>query len=275
MQALWGDLLRCQVDLTFSLELPFYYTSPAWLGTPSVVDLGTGNGYYLARLRNLFPEKHFTGVDVDFAASKGRDGARHDCNGIEFVEKDLFSLCGAYRFVLSRLVAQHLPSVPDFVRHVASLLEPGGTFLSVEPADGLRTFFPACPAIQGLYRNFIAARREQGFDREAGLTIASIAEECGLEVLRTSAVPIPSTLPGHRQRFVQFHRLIFDIFEKEYGVSAERGALVDELEAWERNPNSYTQLGIQVGLFRKRNTGPKRGRRGIRDESRETGAGER
>ena len=62
---LWRDLMIRQVDLLFPAELSFYMNEIRWLESRSVLDIGTGNAYYLSNLANYFPEKSYTGIDID------------------------------------------------------------------------------------------------------------------------------------------------------------------------------------------------------------------
>ena len=64
----WDELLRFQANITLPVELPCYYVEKGWLEARSVVDLGTGNGYYLKRLQEHFPAKKYLGLDVDAEA---------------------------------------------------------------------------------------------------------------------------------------------------------------------------------------------------------------
>jgi SAM-dependent methyltransferase len=248
--SLWDSLLTCQVALTMPLELPHYYTCPAWLAAPEVLDLGSGNGGYLIELARRFPEKRYRSVDsdgrwVDVRERRGREAGA----AIENTTADLFSIRGSTSAVVARLVAQHLPSPEAFIVHVAGLLSQGGIFISVEPHDALRMFWPEMPGITGLYQVFREERIRAGFDRDVSLRMLAAADTAGLSVLRHAEIAVPSTLPGHRDLFVKFHRLIFSIFEAEYAIRLDRARLETELDNWARHPHSYAQLGIHLVIF--------------------------
>ena len=91
---LWLDLLDCQTRLTFPLELPYYYGCPEWKAAPVVLDLGTGPGYYLRGLAELFRDKTFVGIDMEESyLDVARDRAPAH---IQFVRSDLFEFQGQY-----------------------------------------------------------------------------------------------------------------------------------------------------------------------------------
>ena len=203
---LWDQLLTCQVRLTTPFELPYLYMCKQWCSTEFTLDLGTGNGAHLAELVRCFPTKRFVGIDVNPALLEY--ARRRLPPSVSLQVGDLFKFRGTYPSIVCRLVAQHLSSVPDFVQTVWNLLQPGGIFISIEPDDATRIFYPDCPTIRRLYEDFIAARTKEGFDRDAGRHMVAIAEGVGLAVIGQAAIHIPSTIPGYRSLFAEFHELI-------------------------------------------------------------------
>jgi SAM-dependent methyltransferase len=247
--ALWLDLLRCQAELTLPLELPYYHSCADWSAASAVLDLGTGPGYYLRRLAELFPEKSYLGIDIeeDYIEA-ARDGAPDQAR---FMVSDLFKFVGQYPVVMARLVAQHLPSLDAFLNKVSDLLTPGGCFLSVEPEDSLRLYYPPLPKISGMFRDFKQVQRDKGHDRDAGGIIAGLAPSCGMRLERLVEVIVPSSLPNYKGLFVCFHKLIFDLFSGPFGMSLERAALEEEITSWAEDPRSYAQLGVYFAIYRK------------------------
>jgi len=65
LQRIWDELQRLQTDFCFDQELSAYYMCDYWLNDArSILDAGTGNGYFLNRIRELFPRKQYTGIDI-------------------------------------------------------------------------------------------------------------------------------------------------------------------------------------------------------------------
>lgn len=248
----WDELLRLQADLTLPVELPCYYAEKQWLEARSVLDLGTGNGYYLNRLRERFPAKRYLGIDIDpnliELASRRYSG---DSEDISFRVADIFDFDGQSPSVVCRLVAQHLPCLDDFADCVASHLEPGGVMFSVEPDDKQRSFWPRMPETERLFLAFSEYQSDAGLDRDAGGKLVGVFERHGMETLRHETLLVPSTLPGYRDLLAKFHELIFDLFDRKFGIVADYEALRKELADWRANDASYTQFGMYVSAFRK------------------------
>jgi SAM-dependent methyltransferase len=252
MKEIWRDLLDCQTELTLPLELPVYYRNSRWLSVHSVLDLGTGTGDYLKQLSLRFPTKQYIGVDKE---SEYIDFANRELNDVNtsllFRCSDLFAIVGRFQCVIARLVAQHLPSLDDFLRHVAHLLEPGGIFLSIEPNDACRLFYPPADAIMDLYRRFEADRSAKGFFRDAGFRIRNISQDYGLVLESETDVIVPSTVPNNRELFVRFHKLIFKLFAEEFSLQSDSDLLQQELQTWTDNRASFAQVGIHFACYKK------------------------
>ena len=248
-EALWLDLLECQTELTLPLELPHFYGSEAWMAAPAVLDLGAGPGYHLNALARVFPKTAYVGVDEEPSyLTVARRGA---LPSTRFVHMDLFEAAGSYPCVLSRLVAQHLPSLPAFLDKVHGLLEPGGCFISIEPNDHLRTFYPALPAVQAVFAAYTNSRRDAGYDRHAGLTMGDLAPAHGLRVESAADVVVPSCLPGHKRLFARFHEVVLRLFNEVFGVAFPADDVARELREWAADPHAYAQLGIRLAVYRR------------------------
>src|SRR5215468_1538514 len=61
---IWDQIQRLQTDFALAQELSCYYTTPQWHAANTVLDLGTGNGYYLQKIAGYFPDKVYRGVDL-------------------------------------------------------------------------------------------------------------------------------------------------------------------------------------------------------------------
>ncbi len=53
---IWDRLQRLQTNFCINQELPAYYTCPQWEKARTVLDVGTGNGYYLRKIAARFPK---------------------------------------------------------------------------------------------------------------------------------------------------------------------------------------------------------------------------
>ena len=52
------------MDFAYRQELALFNQSSAWLKANDVLDAGCGNGYYMKKLIDHFPDKKMYGVDI-------------------------------------------------------------------------------------------------------------------------------------------------------------------------------------------------------------------
>lgn len=126
----WNRLLENQVDVVLADELTLFQSTPEWLAARSVIDAGCGNGYFMSKIAEYFPEKDYLGIDLSpelIAVASQRHPRR------TFVAGDFFTApLGRADVVLMRLVVQHLSDFAAVLRRSGELLAPGGTLVIVE-----------------------------------------------------------------------------------------------------------------------------------------------
>src|SRR5689334_22309349 len=123
---IWNEMQVLQTDFGLPHELAAFYASPPWHAARRVLDLGSGNGYYLRQLAARFPGKTYRGYDVarELVTNADEHNATRD---VSFVHASLFDAKEQCDFVLLRLVLQHLDDVAAALRHVAALVPTGGS----------------------------------------------------------------------------------------------------------------------------------------------------
>lgn len=102
----------------------------------AILDVGTGNGYFLCRLAERYPDKQFTGIEVSeqLIAMAKRNAKERGLGNIIFIK----SLCpapeikGSYDFALARLALYCSPKREEIMSWVHGLLNSGGRMAIVE-----------------------------------------------------------------------------------------------------------------------------------------------
>lgn len=252
----WDRLMRLQTDLAQPVELPFFFGSGAWREAERVLDLGTGNAYYLRGLARYFPGKRYVGIDADPAHVEvarheyagGRDGGA----AMEFMVGDALHVQGEYDVALARLLVQHLPSIEDFLGSMRRAIRPGGTLVVIESADEERRFVPPLPSMERFFEVLRANRRADGCDRDAGRMVADRARDAGFEPEENALVLVPSTIPGHKELFGETYRTVLAVVGAAFRLPFEYEALAEDLARWQADPPAYTQLGVHLASYRRR-----------------------
>lgn len=257
VRKLWTQLMRYQTDFSMPFELSFYYGCADWINARKVIDLGTGNGYYLSKLIECFPSKEFTGIDIDasyidLARDKFYNCPEYQNCKIDLAVKDVYEVDEKYDFVLARLLVQHLKSIDDFLNHIYSILQPGGVLLVVESNDEVRQFSPELPYVKNFFHTLRNARKKAGCDRDAGTIICSKAQESGFQPVKETQLLIPSTIPSYKTLLFNSYNTAFEVVENDFEMDFDYKTLKTELRDWLNIPNSYTQIGVNIACYKRR-----------------------
>lgn len=251
---LWRELMTLQTDLLFPAELPFYVRSPHWKRARNVVDLGTGNGYYLGRLADVFPRKNYTGIDIveshlDEARkceSTRRNSHRADIN---FIHSDLYSLSGNYDAVIARLCIQHLNSLYEFAEQVKEIVDEGGSLFVIESCDEDRTFIPEVPLLSAFFEELRANRRQAVQDRDAGRIMLDAAKDFGFFGAESMIVTTSSEAPSAKETFLKTYLTASELVKADFGMAFDYQSLRQELRNWAATLGSYTHLSVRVTRY--------------------------
>ena len=243
---IWDLLQRYQSDFCIAQELPHFYTFERWLEARNVIDVGTGNGYYLNRIVDLFPEKTYVGLDHS-AELLRIASERIQSDQITFLHKNLWKLSGAYDFAILRLVLQHVPDVTGVLRCIAKVVRPGGAALLIDAHDPLRFFSPPVPAFMELFGAFRSQEQRVGPDKSvtSGLK-ALVGSHPDWRIEIATTLTIPSSIPGNMELFQKTYGLLVDMVELVGEIHFDFDRVREEWKWWCGLEQAYAQVGLDV-----------------------------
>lgn len=251
----WDRLMRLQVDFILPLELVYFFGSEDWSAARRVLDLGTGNGYYLSRLSDYFSSKHYTGLDInpEYISIASRElGKSLDA---KFGVRSAFDLDpqqdGTFDFVIARALVQHLDDTDRFLDRSRGVLNPGGSLLIIDADDPARKFVPDLPLISNLFDEIRAVNRTRGHTREVAGLMNRNAEDHGFRKTYEQRIIIPTTIRGHKELCYNIYISILNVIKEDYGIDLDYNLLREELQSWFEIPNSYAQTGVLMMCFRR------------------------
>ncbi len=243
---IWDRLQRLQTDFCISQELPAYYTCPQWEKARTVLDVGTGNGYYLRKITGRFPEKVYCGIDIskefiDIARKDGREDA------IQFLHGDLFDATGRYDFVIMRLLLQHLPDITKALGKVAEIINANGSALIIDAHDPVRFYRPDVPEFRRFFEAYAEIEAQQGRDRAVASRLGELIKACpGWKLGRTIQLLIPSTIPGNMDLFRETYALVIDLAENQGKFQYDFANVKEAWHRWCELDGAYTQVGLSI-----------------------------
>jgi len=245
LSEIWDAIQRHQVDFAFDDELQVYDRSD-WWAARSVLDLGTGNGYYLRRLAGLFPDKQYLGLDSsrELIAIAERSAAPP---GVRWQCADLASADGKFDFVIMRLLLQHQEEVEGVLRKVAELARPGGTALVIDARDEARVFRPELPAFRALFRAYTESQARKGRLRTVGARVLEeVRRDPRWRVGERESVTISSARPGNLAEFRTVYALFIDLVERAGGVDCDFDRVRAEWRWWCGLDDAHAEAGLDV-----------------------------
>jgi ubiquinone/menaquinone biosynthesis C-methylase UbiE len=153
----------------------------------TVADVGCGPGAITLLLgQHVQPGGSVVGIDTDPSALAVARQLAVDSGHVHFGEGDAADTGltpGTFDVVMLRHVLGHNGGrEPQIVRHLRSLLRPGGTLYLVD-ADltGVRVN-PPDPAVRDIWQRYSEFQASRGNDVSAGLRLADLLRGAGLEV---------------------------------------------------------------------------------------------
>jgi len=246
---IWDEIQSVQTDFCFPQELSAYYMSDHWIQTTrTVLDVGTGNGYFLSKLLEMFPNKDFTGIDI---SSELMELARLRLEGraVDLRNEDYFGHHGVYDFIIMRLFWQHLPEdrIGEALRKLEELTGPGASVLISDAYDDVRRFMPDMPAFRAMINAYTRQQAAIGRNRNIVDVLIDWAESedswCVGEDIR---LILPSSIHGYRNLFGRIYELWVELFECVGELEMDFTPAKDELGRWSRDEYAFTQAGLRV-----------------------------
>ena len=151
---LWDQLLSAQVSVFYEAELQYLSSLHEWRDAMSIADIGCGNGDYIAKLKDSFPNKKYRGVDCS-AELVAIAKEKHTDDALSFCCCDITQRVPLRKFdsAVLRFVVQHLEKPDIFFEALRQRLNPNGFALVIEPK------FEACTADPDLveFRKLVTA----------------------------------------------------------------------------------------------------------------------
>jgi SAM-dependent methyltransferase len=243
---IWDQIQRLQTDFAFAQELSCYYRTPQWHAAKRVLDLGTGNGYYLRKIAGYFPDKVYRGVDIsaELIAIAQKEPKSEN---VSFSHSNLFDVREEADFVLMRLLLQHLSDVQAVLDHVAALVPSGGSALIIDAHDPFRFFHPELPEFTRFFAAYAEHERSTGRDRRVAKRVEqAIASSRVWKLGDTFQLLIPSTIPGNLDLFTRTYTLLVDLVDQTGELRYDFSTVKKAWRRWSERPDAYAQVGLNL-----------------------------
>jgi trans-aconitate 2-methyltransferase len=184
----WDETLEAQIQFSGTVELPYLLSKIRQRKPARIIDIGTGNGAFLLRIAQEFPEIHFVGIDHNQGLLElfKKKLAKAGLQNVEIQESyfDTQGLAQAEEFIFERYTLGHVSDPAGFCRGVFRSLRPGGVFYSFGGA-----FSVSKNLASGLWKEVIEKYFEVfskwGTQPDIGLSLPEHLRAAGFEGLDT------------------------------------------------------------------------------------------
>ena len=248
---IWIELHRIQTDFCFGSELGCYYRFPNWHSAETVADIGTGSGYYLYRLHSVFPDKQYTGIDINNTFIE-HARTNYGTSSIDFQSSDLFSYAGEFDFLIIRLVFQHLSSPTNALDKIVDLLKPGGSAFVIDALDQYRFYYPEPTEYIRFFKAYTQHQLSHGMDRDiCGKIPALITQHPKLKIESSTELTIPSTISNNLSLFEQTYYLVILMLEADGKMQYDYDSVKKAWRKWCHLNRRYMQVGLRYIILRR------------------------
>ncbi len=242
---LFDRMLTITADLFFELEKELFFNS---LGGSSrkVLDIGCGNGDYLSRMCDCFPDMEFTGVEIDedicrIARTRQRGNMTFHHSSYDGIpDSSLFDL------VIARLVIRHIRDRRHLIRWLYEHTHNESTILIIDFDDdaGLAGS-SSLPLFTSLFKQSRQMLRNHGFLNVTDALMLEF-EHSGFRRPVIKRYKVTSDNPAVKQKMYAYMRLVTE-YVLGSPIPAERA---EELLAWSTDPGSRFDVhmfGMEIG----------------------------
>jgi len=252
--AIWDELLSLQAELFIPSELAFFLEAPELRNARSILDVGCGNGDYVANLSGYLPQTRFTGIDVsaELVAAAAR---RHSGPELSFAHRDFFDYAPAgdrHDAILLRFVVQHLSDFGAVLDHAGRCLAPGGSIVVIEVDRNAALAQPAIPRFDAMIAAYVGEAARRGRMRAQLDQIATIAATApGWSVVREAPIRVPFLGPFEGTKVARLYQGWIDICERTGGFEHPFDDVRSEVSSWARQPGAFSRLAGRAVQIRR------------------------
>jgi trans-aconitate methyltransferase len=187
----WNDLLCSQVSLFVDAELAYLETSYEWSRSHSIADIGCGNGDYLHKVSERFPNKLYMGADLSeplIALAQ----TRHADSGIVFRIANIEARDIGLKFdaIFLRFVVQHLSDPGSFFGALRNCCSDHTVVYVIEPKLSASSVSPELPLLRQLLTSYDTECEKSGRSRALIGDVHRFSEQLGQQwsVKRTNLI---------------------------------------------------------------------------------------
>jgi ubiquinone/menaquinone biosynthesis C-methylase UbiE len=266
LDSLWDRFLTNQTNLFFKNEIELFGDQKWWIESHNILEIGSGNGEYLSKMAQAFPEKDYTGIELQekpLAHAK----ARFNFDNLSFAQgnAEVFNpdFAGQFDVVVFRLTLQHLKAPKAALEYAYRYLKPQGYLLIIDSCDKAHKSSCSCHtlalAVQALNEKNSKGNRYITLEiLNELLSEGPLSQQFQVETSNLTPKGLPKA--GFKQMIFQgadrslyfSHALLFfGIVKKEWDIPINLSTAYDELQVYLKDETSWICPGMHFLVLKK------------------------
>lgn len=202
-----SERLKLHVDDTFECELPVILRM-GLKEAKTVLDIGTGNGYFLHLLAKKFPDKKFLGLQSNEVLLRT---AKKDASSFKLPNISFQAACcplqghkDKYDLILIHMALYCMPERMEVLKWARGLLSPGGCICVAELDDGWNTVHPPDKRWDNFFSDIQQVIRKKGADPFIGHKIPALLHQSDFANIRVEMNDAYSSWAMGRDAFCNY-----------------------------------------------------------------------
>lgn len=235
-------MLTEQVNICYPFESG-YFQKIGISKLSKICEIGCGNGAFLKKISEDFPGPKYKGYDHCESLINIAKGIQNE--NIVFELGSANSIDIRYDLIILRLIIHQLNDRVNFLKELSLNLRHNAQVIIIEPYDDMFQLSVKMPA----FSKHLAKHREilspESASRDVQLYIEEDMKKYNFYLQEQFYYYVPSSLPEYREKYYRYMRSTCLII----GCGQD---VLDEIEQWFMDPNSFVQIGLICYRFLKR-----------------------
>jgi SAM-dependent methyltransferase len=267
---LWDVFLEGQAKLFFDSEVQWFANADWWQSSKRILEIGCGNGAYIAKIADQFQGKKFLGIEK-LPLSVAQAQERNSRDNVTFREGDaeVFEpqLIDSADIILFRLVLQHLNDPVIALKEAARYLSTNGHVLIIDAYDkARRTSHPITAIDEALALAAESQLKNRSGNRRITLDLLQTFEDgksplSGLYEVVFSNLDAKGNIfcggiqsKGKRAREIYFNYglLFLTLVHRTYQVPVNLDKAYEELKSYREDKEAWSSMGMHLLVLKKK-----------------------
>ncbi|TMV50285.1 methyltransferase domain-containing protein [Paenibacillus mesophilus] len=238
-------MLNVTAELFFGVENSLFFRRFGEKGT-TLLDIGCGNGTYLACIGEHYPDMRLTGVEIEEEmCRKAQDKQKRNLTFVHGSYEQLTGT-GSYDTILARLVVPHIPDRSGFVKWLYEHTSEQSTVIVIDFDDERYRDNDELPLFSSLYKKARQSLKRKGTFLELPDALLVEFRHAGFVHLGTEWYSVRTDRRDLKQ-VCREYMLLATEYLLDTPITAEREK---ELDRWLDNDDSFLEIpmfGIVFG----------------------------